>query len=215
MPNLAGPLDKLDTITKQGNPIGADYWGDPEDRPACQCWCGCMRWPGRNCRRECEECHRLVGRGCCWDGDAHGTCHMCSWWNYGGRRQTGAPPSLRGDRGRRRRPGQRERRANAVAPTSKVVAQNGRKRPLDGCHTQDIWTAVITRHESHILEGRSAAPPTECLDTNPREEVKKPEDRRSSGFRICQNCGCYEPFAGMTDLCCRTTHGQDCDFGDE
>ena len=31
-------------------------------------------------------------------------------------------------------------------------------------------------------------------------------------LRACFKCGCYEPLAGMTDLCCRVTTGQDCQF---
>ena len=46
-------------------------------RPMCQCQCGCRRRPGRNCRRWCQHCLRLVGPGCCWSGDDVGLCHIC------------------------------------------------------------------------------------------------------------------------------------------
>ena len=49
----------------------------PDERPLCQCWCGCRRQPGRRCRRHCPLCSRLVGPGCCWMGNDIGLCHMC------------------------------------------------------------------------------------------------------------------------------------------
>ena len=48
-----------------------------EARPPCQCWCGCRRRPGRNCRRHCPLCSRMIGPGCCWMGDEIDRCHMC------------------------------------------------------------------------------------------------------------------------------------------
>ena len=36
-----------------------------------------------------------------------------------------------------------------------------------------------------------------------------------TGWRACRRCGCYEPFAGKTDLCCYTTNGGECVFEDQ
>ena len=61
-----------------GNGASSSQTDDPEDRPLCQCWCGCRRQPGKNCRRQCWRCWRLVGPGCCWMGDNAGICHTCT-----------------------------------------------------------------------------------------------------------------------------------------
>ena len=58
-----------------------DDWPEPEDRPKCQCVCPCRREPGRNGRRTCLSCARLVGPGCCWTNDVRGICHMCAQGN--------------------------------------------------------------------------------------------------------------------------------------
>ena len=60
-----------------GNGASSSQTDDPEDRPLCQCWCGCRRQPGRN-RRQCWRCWKLVGPGCCWMGDNVGICHTCT-----------------------------------------------------------------------------------------------------------------------------------------
>ena len=33
-------------------------------------------------------------------------------------------------------------------------------------------------------------------------------------MRLCRKCGCYERFAGLTDICCRVVDGRDCEFED-
>ena len=53
-----------------------------EARPRCQCWCGWRRQPGRNCRRHCPLCSRMVGPGWGWMGDEIDRCHMCYGWYY-------------------------------------------------------------------------------------------------------------------------------------
>ena len=39
----------------------------------------------------------------------------------------------------------------------------------------------------------------------PRPTARQP-------FRVCNRCGCYEPFAGATDECCFTRYGEHCQF---
>ena len=48
-------------------------------RPVCQCQCcspHCGRRPAKGNRYECQKCHYMVGKGCCWN-EREGTCHRC------------------------------------------------------------------------------------------------------------------------------------------
>ena len=52
-----------------------------DDRPKCQCICGCRRKPGA--RRPCALCGIMIGPGCCLVEET-GNCHICQdyidWW---------------------------------------------------------------------------------------------------------------------------------------
>ena len=50
--------------------------------------------------------------------------------------------------------------------------------------------------------------------TNRSQERIRVNDGSNHGYRSCIDCGCYEPFQGLTDQCCIKLHGIDCVFQD-
>ena len=91
----SGAGSSIDGVSKNNEAAGTQI-ASPEDRPPCQCWCGCRRRPGRGCRRHCSACSMLVGPGCCWMGDDVGLCHICSEGDTGYRHGIGSNDEGRG-----------------------------------------------------------------------------------------------------------------------
>ena len=74
---LVGVLDEWTHTLADIQYIG-DQQTKPEDRPGCQCACGCRGRPGKR-RVQCCYCHQLVGPGCgCLARELpHAVCHLC------------------------------------------------------------------------------------------------------------------------------------------
>ena len=73
---LVGVLDEWTNTLAEIQHM-SDQQTKPEDRPRCQCACGCRGRPNRLV--QCCYCHQLVGPGCgCLTRELpHAVCHLC------------------------------------------------------------------------------------------------------------------------------------------
>ncbi len=56
--------------------------------------------------------------------------------------------------------------------------------------------------------------PDSIVEPQSRTSLRSSQDDGVGRSRVCVNCGVYEPFQNITDICCRTVHGVSCVFRD-